>query len=94
MVALRIRIQGITLWLRRVPVVATMNAVRAANRSPAIDSRRWPAVAKVPSGPLAAASAVIADRLLRRAAARLPLRLVYPDGTVDRGRRPGVTEHW
>ena len=26
--------------------------------------------------------------LLRRAAARLPLRLVYPDGTVDRRRRP------
>jgi cyclopropane-fatty-acyl-phospholipid synthase len=25
---------------------------------------------------------VVADRLLRRAAARLPLRLVYPDGTV------------
>src|SRR5262249_25080653 len=41
---------------------------------------RWPAVAKVPSGPVAAASAVVADRLLRRAAARLPLRLVYPDG--------------
>jgi len=36
----------------------------------------------VPSGPVAAASAVVADRLLRRAAARLPLRLVYPDGTV------------
>ncbi|MGH3544096.1 MAG: class I SAM-dependent methyltransferase, partial [Mycobacterium sp.] len=34
------------------------------------------------SGPVAAASAVIADRLLRRAAARLPLRLVYPDGAV------------
>jgi cyclopropane-fatty-acyl-phospholipid synthase len=50
--------------------------------SAAIDSERWPAVAKVPSGPIAAASAVIADRLLRRAAARLPLRLVYPDGTV------------
>ena len=50
--------------------------------SAAIDSMRWPAVAKVPSGPVAAASAVIADRLLRRAAARLPLRLVYPDGTV------------
>ena len=48
----------------------------------AIDSQRWPAVAKVPSGPLAAASAAIADSLLRRAAARLPLRLVYPDGTV------------
>jgi cyclopropane-fatty-acyl-phospholipid synthase len=27
-------------------------------------------------------AAVVADRLLRRAAARLPLRLVYPDGTV------------
>jgi cyclopropane-fatty-acyl-phospholipid synthase len=50
--------------------------------SPAIDSQRWPAVAKVPSGPVAAASAVVADRLLRRAAARLPLRLVYPDGVI------------
>jgi cyclopropane-fatty-acyl-phospholipid synthase len=48
----------------------------------AIDSGRWPAVARVPSGPLAAASGVIAARLLERAAARLPLRLVYPDRTV------------
>jgi len=50
--------------------------------SAAIDSERWPAVAKVPSGPGAAASGAVAGRLLRRAAARLPLRLVYPDGTV------------
>jgi cyclopropane-fatty-acyl-phospholipid synthase len=50
--------------------------------SPAIDSNRWPAVARVPSGIVSAASAVVVDRLLRRAAARLPLRLVYPDGTV------------
>ena len=50
--------------------------------SAAIDSQRWPAVARVPSGPLAAAAAAIAERLLGRAAARLPLRLVYPDGTV------------
>jgi cyclopropane-fatty-acyl-phospholipid synthase len=50
--------------------------------SAAIDSARWPAVAKVPSGPVAATSAVIADRLLRRAGARLPLRLVYPDAHV------------
>ena len=50
--------------------------------SAAIDSERWPAVAKAPSGPIAAASAAIAGRLLRRAAARLPLRLAYPDGTV------------
>lgn len=48
----------------------------------AIDSNRWPAVAKVPSGPVAAVSAVVAERLLRRAAARLPLRLAYPDATV------------
>lgn len=47
-----------------------------------IDSERWPAVAAVPSGPVAAMSAAIADRLLRRAVARLPLRLVYPDGTA------------
>jgi cyclopropane-fatty-acyl-phospholipid synthase len=48
----------------------------------AIDFERWPAVAKVPPGPLSAASAAVADRLLRRAAGRLPLRLVYPDASV------------
>ena len=47
-----------------------------------IDSDRWPDVARIPDGPLTAVSAVIADRLLRRAAARLPVRLVYPDGSV------------
>jgi cyclopropane-fatty-acyl-phospholipid synthase len=50
--------------------------------SAAIDSGRWPAVAVVPSGPLAVTSALIADRLFRRVAARLPLRLLYPDGTA------------
>jgi cyclopropane-fatty-acyl-phospholipid synthase len=48
--------------------------------SAAIDPERWPAIAKVPSGP--SITAAFADRLLRRAAARLPLRLVCPDGTV------------
>jgi cyclopropane-fatty-acyl-phospholipid synthase len=81
MVALRIRIQGIRLWLRRVPVVPRI-AVTSEKRMAAIDPERWPAIARVPSGPLAAASAVVAKRLLRRAAARLPLRLAYPDGTV------------
>ena len=81
MVALRIRIQGIALWLRRVPVVPRMQAAGEKDLAP-IDPERWPAVARVPSGPFAAASAVIANRLLRRAAARLPLRLVQPDGTV------------
>ena len=47
-----------------------------------IDSGRWPDVARVPDGPLASVSAVIADRLFRRAAARLPVRLFYPDGSV------------
>jgi cyclopropane-fatty-acyl-phospholipid synthase len=59
-----------------------MNVQIVRKPSAAIDSRRWPAVAKVPSGPVAAASAVVTDQLLRRAAARLPLRLVYPDGVV------------
>jgi cyclopropane-fatty-acyl-phospholipid synthase len=58
-------------------------SIQTLRRSAAtIDSARWPAVAKVPPGLVARAAAVIADRLLRRAAARLPLRLVYPDGTV------------
>ncbi len=64
--------------------------------STAIDSGRWPAVAEVPPGPLAATSAAIADRLLRRAAARLPLRLNYPDGTVIGGGdalSPALTIH-
>ena len=47
-----------------------------------IASDRWPAVARVPGGPMNAAAAAIADRLFRRAASRLPVRLVYPDGTV------------
>jgi cyclopropane-fatty-acyl-phospholipid synthase len=81
MVALRIRIQGIALWLRRVPVVPRIKTT-SGSRSAAIDPERWPAVAKVPSGPFAAASAVIANRLLHRVAARLPLRFTYPDGTV------------
>ena len=47
-----------------------------------IDSVRWPDVSRVPGGPLVVVSGSIADRLLRRAAARLPLRLRYPDGSV------------
>jgi cyclopropane-fatty-acyl-phospholipid synthase len=47
-----------------------------------IDSDRWPALARVPGGSLSAVSGLIADRLLRRAVARMPVRLVYPDGVV------------
>jgi cyclopropane-fatty-acyl-phospholipid synthase len=78
--ALRIRIQAIASWMRRVPAVRP-TAVREA-RLPAIDPQRWPAVAKAPSGLLAGATAVIGKRLLHRAANRLPLRLGYPDGAV------------
>ena len=54
----------------------------AGTIGPTIDYERWPDVARVPDGPLSAVSAAIADRLFRRAAARLPVRLVYPDGSV------------
>ncbi|WP_066899330.1 class I SAM-dependent methyltransferase [Mycolicibacterium houstonense] len=50
--------------------------------SPAIDPSRWPDVAHPPRGPMAAVSGAVADRLLRRAAATLPVRLSFPDGTV------------
>ena len=59
-----------------------MSVETIRNPSPAIDSERWPEVAQVPSGLVATTSAAIAARLLRRAAARLPVRLVYPDGHV------------
>ena len=49
------------------------------------DSARRPTVERVPSGPVAAASAFVADRLLRRTVSRLPLRVVYPDGTQRGG---------
>ena len=48
----------------------------------ATGAARRPVITRVPSGPVAAASAFVAHRLLRRAAARMPLRLIYPDGKV------------
>ena len=47
-----------------------------------VDSALWPSVARVPRGPVSVATARVAESFLRRAAARLPLRLRYPDGTV------------
>ena len=47
-----------------------------------ISRERWPDVARVPAGPASLVGAPIAHRLFRRAVAHLPLRLVYPDGTV------------
>ena len=48
----------------------------------AVDSERWPAVARVPQGPVSVTAGAVADKLFRRAAARLPIRVVYPDGTI------------
>ena len=59
--------------------------IRSAARSEYLDVQEPfgpPAIAAVPSRPVAAISAVIATRLLRRAAARLPLRVVYPSRKV------------
>jgi cyclopropane-fatty-acyl-phospholipid synthase len=50
--------------------------------SAAVDSARWPDVARVPRGPLSSTYGHIAENLLRRAVTRLPLRLRYPDGEV------------
>lgn len=48
----------------------------------AVDSQRWPDVARAPRGLVSIATGAIADRLFRRAVARLPIRVIYPDGTV------------
>ncbi len=92
MVTLRIRIQGATLWWHGVPVVKRF-ALPQPNAFFTNRFERWPTVVHVPSGSVTIASAVVADRLLRRAAARLPLRLVFPRQHGDRRRRPNVTVH-
>jgi cyclopropane-fatty-acyl-phospholipid synthase len=46
------------------------------------DNACWPEIFTVPSGPVAVALAAVADRLLRRVVSSLPVRLIYPDGTV------------
>ena len=56
--------------------------VSSQSMSAATDSECWPEIVTVPSGPVAAVSAVVAKRLLRRAVAGLPMRVIYPDGTV------------
>ncbi|MGY4648698.1 class I SAM-dependent methyltransferase [Mycobacterium sp. URHB0021] len=54
----------------------------ARSETAAIDPVRWPAVARLPRGPVSTLTGAIADRLFRQAAARLPVRVVYPDGMV------------
>ena len=54
----------------------------AGNASSTTDSDLWPTVTRVPRGPISAAAGELAHAFLRRAAARLPIRLQYPDGSV------------
>ncbi len=80
-VSARIRLQGIALWLRRVPVVPRPLQIDR-NACPPSDPGHSPTVPAVPSGPRAAISAIAAQRLLHRIARRSPLRFAFPDGTV------------
>ena len=52
------------------------------NATAAADFDRWPTLARVPRGPFSAAAGELAHGFLRRAVARLPIRLQYPDGSV------------
>jgi len=61
---------------------APLVLVSSQSMPTATDSDRWAEVYAAPSGPVAAASAVFTDRLLRRAVASLPMRVAYPDGRV------------
>ncbi|MGW6375662.1 class I SAM-dependent methyltransferase [Rhodococcus sp. NPDC055112] len=47
-----------------------------------IDGRIWPNLAEVPAGPRARILAAGADRLFRRAAGRLEIRVEYPNGSI------------
>ncbi|MDV2477749.1 methyltransferase domain-containing protein [Rhodococcus zopfii] len=48
----------------------------------AVDAQRWPDIADVRTDRRARVAGAVADRLFRRAAARLDVRVEYPDGTV------------
>ncbi|MEN0140272.1 MAG: class I SAM-dependent methyltransferase [Rhodococcus sp. (in: high G+C Gram-positive bacteria)] len=68
------------------PAVGTAG-LEFAGEDPRIDNRIWPGLADVPTGVRAAASAKVADRLFRRAAADLDVRIEYPDGALVGARR-------
>ena len=68
------------------PAVSTAD-LEFTGEDPRIDNRIWPGLADVPTGPRASMSAKVADRLFRRAAADLDVRIEYPDGTLVGARR-------
>lgn len=61
--------------------MSTPELERVTETTP-VDARTWPDVVRVPSGLRARVAGAVANRLFRRAAARLDVRVEYPDGTV------------
>jgi cyclopropane-fatty-acyl-phospholipid synthase len=96
-VMFRIKRHGITLWLKglrpsprpihpsgpsgrvMLQVTAPNPALDVNSRLDVIDAMRWPDIAAQPHRPIRAA---VARRLMQRAVAHLPIRLVLPDGRV------------
>ncbi|GAB3540268.1 cyclopropane-fatty-acyl-phospholipid synthase family protein [Arthrobacter tecti] len=52
-----------------------------------VDPQIWPGIAYVPSGPRTRIAAALAEKIFTAAVNRLPLRVVYDDGTVLGGAR-------
>ncbi|GGB45595.1 tuberculostearic acid methyltransferase UfaA1 [Flexivirga endophytica] len=72
---------------RAFPLLSARATAQRTHSTPAIDAERWPDVARVPEGLLAALVAKIGARIFRRAVARLRIRVLMPDGAVFGGDR-------
>lgn len=85
--------------VRALPSLRPTPPTSGRPTSPAtgIDPERWPDVARVPRGFVAATSGMIASRIFRYAVSRLQIRVVMPDGEVlggDQGRSaPTLSVH-
>ncbi len=91
--ALLIRLHGIWLWLRRLPVrprprprhrtrQERVEMTTTANR---VSANYWPGLDELPTGPQAAIAARIARRLFRAAVSRLDVTVVIGEETLGRG---------
>lgn len=75
---------------RDIPFAGSIGDVEFTEREPTVDNVAWPSLADVPSGLRATVAARVADRLFRRAASRLNVRIEYPDGTLIGTKRNGA----
>ena len=87
--SLLIRLHGIWLWLRRLPIRPRPRPppggramTTTANR---VSANYWPGLDELPTGPRAAVSARIARRLFRAAVSRLDVSVVIGEETLGRG---------